>query len=199
MVHTAYLGSDELPGDVALGYLLPDGHRTNVFQVRARGSGDGGAYTTAADVHRFWVALLAGIVPLGLVEQALRPRPPQSGSAYAYGLGVWLADDGATVIMEGSDPGASFPSLHYRLAHTTVTVLSNLTEPHRGRPADRANDRRRHGSRLTTRVPARRCRRDSLPSSGRRDPGDTEKAVERQRCSVPAGTLLGQLEGDEHG
>jgi CubicO group peptidase (beta-lactamase class C family) len=128
MVDTAYLRSDELPGDVALGYLTPDGHRTNVFQVPIRGSGDGGAYSTAADVHRLWDALLAGvIVPLDLVEEMFRPRPTRIGSPNC-GLGVWLGDNGATIIMEGSDPGASFRSLHHRSANTTVTVLSNTTE-----------------------------------------------------------------------
>jgi CubicO group peptidase (beta-lactamase class C family) len=127
MVDTAFLRSDELPGDVALGYLSPDGHRTNVFEVPARGSGDGGAYATAADVHRFWATLLAGdIVPLDLVEQMFQPRP--TGRSGAYGFGVWLADDGGTVIMEGADPGASFHSLHHRRAGTTVTVISNITE-----------------------------------------------------------------------
>jgi len=54
MIDSAFLRSDELPGRAALGYLDGDGPRTNVFHLPVRGSGDGGMYTTAADVHRFW-------------------------------------------------------------------------------------------------------------------------------------------------
>ena len=35
----------------ALGYLEDEGLRTNVFHLPVRGNGDGGIYTTAADVH----------------------------------------------------------------------------------------------------------------------------------------------------
>jgi CubicO group peptidase (beta-lactamase class C family) len=50
MAGTAYLRSDELPGRAALGYVDDAGLRTNVFHLPVRGSGDGGAYTTAADM-----------------------------------------------------------------------------------------------------------------------------------------------------
>ena len=53
MVDTAYLRSDELPGGTALGYLSEDpSSRTNVFHLPVRGNGDGGAYSTAADISR---------------------------------------------------------------------------------------------------------------------------------------------------
>ena len=55
---TAFLRSDELPGDAALGYLDVDGPRTNVFHLPVRGSGDGGIYSTAADLSAFWRALV---------------------------------------------------------------------------------------------------------------------------------------------
>ena len=56
MSETAFLRSDELPGGTALGYLAADGLRTNVLHLPVRGSGDGGIYTTAADVRAFWEA-----------------------------------------------------------------------------------------------------------------------------------------------
>ena len=52
MADTAFLRSDELPGRAALGYLDDDGLRTNVLHLPVRGNGDGGVYTTAADVAR---------------------------------------------------------------------------------------------------------------------------------------------------
>ena len=61
MHDTEFLRSDELPGRTALGYLEVDGvTRTNVFHLPVRGTGDGGVYTTVADVSSFWTALFAG-------------------------------------------------------------------------------------------------------------------------------------------
>jgi CubicO group peptidase (beta-lactamase class C family) len=52
MSSTAFLRSDELPGDAARGYLEAEGLRTNVLHMPLRGTGDGGVYTSAADVVR---------------------------------------------------------------------------------------------------------------------------------------------------
>ena len=66
MTDTSFLRSDELPGRAAVGYLDDEGLRTNVLHLPVRGNGDGGIYTTAADVHALWDALFAGrIVSLG--------------------------------------------------------------------------------------------------------------------------------------
>ena len=51
MYDTSCLRSDELPGNTAMGYLAADGLRTNVLHLPVRGVGDGGIYTTAADVR----------------------------------------------------------------------------------------------------------------------------------------------------
>ena len=59
---TAFLRNDELPPGVATGYLYATGLRTNVLHLPVRGSGDGGAYSTVADVHRLWDAVTAGRV-----------------------------------------------------------------------------------------------------------------------------------------
>jgi CubicO group peptidase (beta-lactamase class C family) len=64
MRDTAFLRSDELPERTALGYLDGHGDRTNVFHLPVRGAGDGGAYSTAADVASLWTGLVDGrIVP----------------------------------------------------------------------------------------------------------------------------------------
>src|SRR5436853_825952 len=60
MTATAFLRSDELPARAARGYLAREGLRTNVLHLPVVGVGDGGAYSTAADVHRLWDALHAG-------------------------------------------------------------------------------------------------------------------------------------------
>ena len=57
---TDFLRLDELPGTAALGYLFDDGNPVNTLNLPVLGNGDGGAFTTAADLHRFWRALFAG-------------------------------------------------------------------------------------------------------------------------------------------
>ncbi len=70
LTHTDFLRSDELPGTAAIGYLYPDGARTNVFHLPIEDSADGGAYSTVADLRDFWTGLAAGrIVSPALVEQ----------------------------------------------------------------------------------------------------------------------------------
>jgi CubicO group peptidase (beta-lactamase class C family) len=103
MIDTEFLRSDELPGRAALGYLAIDGAaRTNVFHLPVRGSGDGGIYSTVADIASFWNAFFAGrILSTDRVADLVRPRSER------YGLGFWLPSDGA-VALEGSDAGVSF-------------------------------------------------------------------------------------------
>ena len=52
---TAFLRTDELPGDAALGYLFQDGFRTNVLHMPLRATGDGGIFTTASDIASLWM------------------------------------------------------------------------------------------------------------------------------------------------
>jgi CubicO group peptidase (beta-lactamase class C family) len=127
MVDTAFLRSDELPERTAVGYLAADGLRTNVLHLPVRGSGDGGAYSTAADVLALWQALFAGrIVSQEWVREMTRARSDASDGR-RYGLGFWLHPSSDTVIMEGYDAGVSFRSLHDPPTDTTCTVVSNWT------------------------------------------------------------------------
>jgi CubicO group peptidase (beta-lactamase class C family) len=127
MADTAFLRSDELPGGTALGYLEAGGLRTNVLHLPVRGSGDGGIYTTAADVRALWVAFFAGrIVSAGMVSEMTRPRSDTHSKR--YGLGFWLHGSTDTVILEGYDAGVSFRSLHDPRTDKTCTVLSNWTD-----------------------------------------------------------------------
>jgi CubicO group peptidase (beta-lactamase class C family) len=129
MSSTAFLRSDELPARTALGYLAADGLRTNVFHLPVRGSGDGGVYTTAADVRALWTALVAGrIVSPSAVDEMVRPRSDAPGEKRRYGLGFWLHESTDTVILEGYDAGVSFRSLHDRERDLTCTVISNWTD-----------------------------------------------------------------------
>ena len=131
MVDTGFLRSDELPGRTALGYLAGDGPRTNVFHLPVRGSGDGGIYTTAADVSALWTAVFAGrIVSTDLVAEMVQPRSevPSPTQPARYGLGIWLHPSRDLVELHGSDAGVSFQTVHDPSERFTYTVLSNTTE-----------------------------------------------------------------------
>jgi CubicO group peptidase (beta-lactamase class C family) len=128
MADTAFLRSDELPGRAATGYLDVDGTRTNVFHLPVRGSGDGGVYTTAADMKAFWDAFLGGlIVSEEWVAEMVRPRS-ETDFDLRYGLGMWLHPSREDVILTGMDAGVSFHSTHAPAASLTWTVLSNTTD-----------------------------------------------------------------------
>jgi len=128
MTDTSFLRSDELPGRAAVGYLDDDGLRTNVLHLPVRGNGDGGIYTTAADVHALWDALFAGrIVSLGTVAEMVRPRSDVPELSMRYGLGFWLDDSTGAVSLHGGDAGVGFVSAHHRDRRITSTVLCNQT------------------------------------------------------------------------
>ena len=123
MDDTAFLRSDELPGRAAIGYVQAGGAwRTNVFHLPVRGSGDGGIYTTAADVAAFWDALFAGrIVSREWVAEMLRARSDEP----RYGLGFWLDATRDVAILEGLDAGVAFRSVHDPERRLTYTVIAN--------------------------------------------------------------------------
>jgi CubicO group peptidase (beta-lactamase class C family) len=129
MLETAFLRSDELPGRAARGYLAVDGLRTNVFHLPVVGSGDGGAYSTVADLNAFWDSLLAGrVVSAPTLAEMLRPHSDWPEEQRRYGLGFHLHASTDTVWLEGYDAGVSFASVHRPSSSTTYTVISNWTD-----------------------------------------------------------------------
>ena len=85
--------------------------------------------STAQDVSSLWAALFAGriVSPDGVAEM-IRPRGGLPSGSIRYGLGFWLHPSRDAVMLEGSDPGVSFRTVHYRGSGLTHTVLSNTTE-----------------------------------------------------------------------
>lgn len=129
MDDTGFLRSDELPGLAALGYVAIEGTwRTNVFHLPVCGSGDGGIYTTAADVAKFWRTLFAGAIVREetLAEMLTERSVPQEDRA--YGLGFWLPTGGRAVRLHGGDAGVVFGTVHDPDLDVTWTLLSNTGE-----------------------------------------------------------------------
>ena len=126
---TDFLRSDELGARPARGYLTVDGPRTNIFHLPVLGSGDGGIYSTAGDIHSLWAALIGGrIVPAARVADMVGPRSDVPEESARYGIGFWLHESGPAVILVGGDAGVSFRTVHDPVARITHTVLSNTSD-----------------------------------------------------------------------
>lgn len=123
LADTAFLRSDALPAGAALGYLDAEGDRTNVLHLPVRGSGDGGAFSTGADIHRLWASIDPDVAAL-----AWAPRSAVPEEGMRYGLGFWLHPTGPAVALEGYDAGVSFRSVHDPVGRTTHTVIANWSD-----------------------------------------------------------------------
>jgi CubicO group peptidase (beta-lactamase class C family) len=126
---TAFLRSDDLPAEAALGYLFAEGNRTNVLHLPVRGNGDGGIYSTADDLHMFWQAFVNGhIVTPETVAEMTRPRSDVPSEGLRYGMGVYLGGTGPELVMEGYDAGVSFRSTYDPTTNITASVIGNSSE-----------------------------------------------------------------------
>lgn len=135
MMRSGYFALDALPDNTALGYLSEDesDRHTNIYSIPAIGGGDGGAFTTAQDMRRFWTALLTGrLLERDLLDRFLAPSVPMSerGDSWHYGRGVYLRQERGSwiVSVEGCDPGASLASQVWINDGVILTVLSNTTD-----------------------------------------------------------------------
>ena len=128
LTDTDFLRSDERPADVAIGYLHPEGLRSNVLHMPVLGVGDGGITSSAADLHRLWAALRDGrVVPPEWAERVTSPSGEFAEGEDRYGLGVWLAQ-GAEAQMVGHDAGISAASTDDPAIGVRWTVISNWSD-----------------------------------------------------------------------
>lgn len=84
--------TDQLPRNTAIGYIdHEDGTwNTNIFSIPIKGGADGGAYTTAPDVIRFWDGLLTyQLLNESTTQRLITPHVHEEGETY-YGRGVWV-------------------------------------------------------------------------------------------------------------
>lgn len=126
MASSGFPRSDQLPPVTATGYK--ESGRTNIFDLPVLGSGDGGAHSTVADLHRFWLALRAGrIVDPAVAALAMEPVVADAGDGRGYGRGIWL--DASDLVLSGGDHGVTAVSRHDPATSTTVTGLANIEVP----------------------------------------------------------------------
>lgn len=134
MRSSGYFSNDQLPEHCATGYLLDgDNWRANIFSIPVVGHGDGGVYTTAADIGRFWKALLSKTYfSEELFTQMTTPQvriAPES--SHYYGYGVWIEEKTGEKCLSivGEDPGVEFSSEYYPSSKLQITLLANMNGP----------------------------------------------------------------------
>jgi CubicO group peptidase (beta-lactamase class C family) len=129
LVDTAFQRADEPLPRTATGYLQATGWRTNTLHMPLRGVGDGGLFTTVADLRTFWAALIAGrVLPTATVAEMIRPRSDVPEEKARYGLGFWLHPTADQVRLIGSDAGVSLFSGYRPGTGEILTVVSNWSD-----------------------------------------------------------------------
>ncbi|MDO3410338.1 serine hydrolase [Saccharibacillus sp. CPCC 101409] len=147
MDDSGYFRMDRLPERTALGYIdEEDGWKTNIFSLPAIGGPDGGAFTTAGDLDKFWDALLGGrLLSAAMTAKMLAPQIHEDEES-AYGCGVWIKLKNEQVVSRcimGFDPGVSMLSRVDAESGIRVHVLANLDGPVWRLAADAAEALRR--------------------------------------------------------
>ncbi len=130
MRSSGYFRADRLPQHTAVGYI-PEGEswRSNIFSIPVIGHGDGGAYTTTADMNRFWTAFFGKRYfqePI-LKEMITPPVTASEDGPIDYGLGCWINDlpDRRRYYVMGEDPGVDFYSATYPEHDLQITLTAN--------------------------------------------------------------------------
>lgn len=125
MSSTGYYELDRLPAKCANSYIYDDvrkEYRTNIFSIDAKGTGAGGAFTTAPDVKIFWDNLLSyKLINEELLNLMLSPQVSEK----CYGYGGWLLQGEIPSFM-GGDPGANFMTSYDLETKVCITLLSNI-------------------------------------------------------------------------
>ena len=125
MQNTGYFELDRLPANCANSYIFDkerNEYRTNIFSIDAKGTGAGGAFTTATDIENFWYALLnEKLIGKDLLNKMLTSQIEEN----CYGYGLWLFNEN-TPYFQGCDPGANFISSYDTKRKLSITILSNM-------------------------------------------------------------------------
>ena len=132
MTDSGFFAMNALPERTAYGYMKTDaGWKTNIFNLPIIGASDGGAFTTVADMQKFWRAILAGkVLHTDMLEMMFTPyqRAESEGEHIYYGHGFWnynMSGQEPIPYLIGGDAGVSFYSQIQRSQERIVTIISN--------------------------------------------------------------------------
>lgn len=127
MLDTAYQEYDRPWPNTANVYIRDEArgdYYTNIYSTTAKGLGDGGAFTTAGDLERFWRGLYGGkVIGPALLAEMTRPQTPER----CYGYGLWLEElqGHAVPHFEGCEPGIGCYSAYDASRDLLITLITN--------------------------------------------------------------------------
>lgn len=128
MKHSGYYELDRLPENCATGYLFDETAQQfygNIYSIDAKGSGAGGGFTTANDMHLLWKHLLTN--RLLSEEMTQKVLHPQVEDTYSYGFWFLKNEEGSAIpYMLGFDPGVRFISSYNLDKDINITILCNV-------------------------------------------------------------------------
>ena len=127
MTHSGFFALNDLPENTANGYLA-DRQTTNIYNLPIRGGGDGGMFTTAADLAAFWPKLLTGEILLAETTCQFLASQHKFDEQRAYGCGVYKRLEDRLYYILGGDAGVGFASYYQLPEQLTVSILSNISD-----------------------------------------------------------------------
>lgn len=130
MTDSGFYAFNALPSNTACGYLA-DRLTTNIYNLPIRGGGDGGLYSTAADVHALWRRLFSGSILSPALTKTFLATHQRISPTDGYGLGVYKQLDDDRHFIIGSDVGVGFYSSYRQNSDISIVILSNLTDGQR--------------------------------------------------------------------
>jgi CubicO group peptidase (beta-lactamase class C family) len=131
MHNSGFFAFNDLPENTANGYL-EDRRTTNIYQLPLRGGGDGGMYTTTADLGAFWDSLFSSrILSKELTETYLHTQSALN-ERDGTGCGLYKRLDDSMFWIVGGDAGVGFDSRYRPEEKLTISILSNITNGETG-------------------------------------------------------------------
>lgn len=133
MTASGYYSTDDLPQHATVGYLNDrDKWKANIHSIPAVGGGEGGAYSSADDLHKLWRFIISGeLLSPKLTDHFLSPQV-QDGcdGEWFYAFGYWINIVAGKVIKYtciGEDPGCSIRYFYYPESDTALSVFTNTS------------------------------------------------------------------------
>ena len=126
MPQTGFYALNNLPANTALGYL-EDHHTTNIYNLPIRGGGDGGLFTTAADLRSFWQYLFSNRILSPELTAVFLQTHERFDDQTGYGCGLYKRLDDSLFAIVGGDAGVGFDSRYFVHQKIIASILSNTT------------------------------------------------------------------------
>lgn len=126
MNSSGFFSFDNLPPNTALGYL-EGGDQLNIYKLPIIGSSDGGMFTTAEDLLRFWQGLFTQRLMSRDMIDRLTDGHIKIHDHTQYGFGFYRAKVGRKWFhaIAGSDAGVGFDSRYLPEEDLAVSILAN--------------------------------------------------------------------------